>query len=213
VPVVSGNVSLYNEGPEAAVYPTPTIGMVGVIEKVEQHATMAFKADGHRVVLVGETRPELGGSEYLAVVHGQEVGMPPVLDLDRELAVQNFTLAAIKRGLVSSAHDCAEGGIAVCLAESAIAGGKGADIALTNVERPDMALFAESQSRIVLTVKPEQEAVLLALATEMGAPCAVIGIVGGDRLTITVHGQTLVDAGVADLAAAHRNPIYDAMGE
>ncbi|HEY3376736.1 MAG TPA: phosphoribosylformylglycinamidine synthase subunit PurL [Armatimonadota bacterium] len=213
VPVVSGNVSLYNEGPDAAIYPTPTIGMVGVLDKVEQHCTMAFKAEGHQVALVGNTRPELGGSEYLAVVHGLEVGKPPTLDLRRELAVQDFVLTAIKRGMLASAHDCSEGGLAVTVAESAIAGNCGVDVAVEQVERADMALFAESQSRILISFDETKAEALAALALEKEIPFEIIGTVGGDRVTMEVEGDVLIDLPLADVVVAHSTSIYTAMGE
>ncbi|MHB9025783.1 MAG: phosphoribosylformylglycinamidine synthase subunit PurL [Armatimonadota bacterium] len=213
VPVVSGNVSLYNEGPEAAVFPTPTIGMVGVLDKVEQHMTMAFKAAGHQIALVGETHPEVGGSEYLAVIHGREEGVPPALDLDTEVVVQRFVLEAIRRGLVAGAHDCAEGGLAVTIAESAIAGGIGANVDVSLAERADYSLFAESQSRIVLSVAPKDADTLAALAAEMEVPYRVIGTVGGDRLQLGVDGKALIDLSLADAAQAFERPIYASMGE
>ncbi len=214
VPVVSGNVSLYNEGPEAAVFPTPTIGMVGVLDHVDQHCTMGFKKTGHQVALVGVTRPELGGSEYLAVLHGQEAGMPPALDLDTEVAVQNFVLAAIRRGLVASAHDCSEGGLAVTLAESAIAGHIGVSVALSRVGgRADMALFAESQSRFVVSCTAEVVDALSALADEMGVDFQLIGSVGGDRVTMLVDGEHLVDLPLSTVKDAYERPIFAALGE
>ncbi|HOF88470.1 MAG TPA: phosphoribosylformylglycinamidine synthase subunit PurL, partial [Armatimonadota bacterium] len=214
VPVVSGNVSLYNEGPDAAVFPTPTIGMVGVLQRIDQHCTMGFKQSGHQVALVGVTRPELGGSEYLAVQHGLEAGMPPALDLNAEVAVQHVVLEAIRRGLVASAHDCAEGGLAVTLAESAIAGNLGVSVALTSVEgRADMALFAESQSRIVISFDQRQTHALAALAEEMGADFHLIGSVGGDRVTILVDGAQQVNLPLDTVTAAYHTPLYAAMGE
>lgn len=213
VPVVSGNVSLYNEGPDAAIFPTPTIGMVGVLAKVEQHCTMAFKAPDHQVALVGATKAELGGSEYLAVVHGKEAGTPPVLDLQAELATQAFVLEAIKRGLLASAHDCSEGGLAITVAESAIAGNVGVDIAVDLTERADMSLFAESQSRIVISFDERNADALTTLAEEKGVPFEIIGAVGGDRITMEVDGNLLVDLALDEVATAHARPIYAAMGE
>jgi phosphoribosylformylglycinamidine synthase len=211
VPVVSGNVSLYNEGPETAIFPTPTIGMVGVLEHVEHHATLAFAA-GQTVALVGETLAELGGSEYLATVHGLEAGYPPALELPRELAVQNFVLTAIQRGLVTTAHDCAEGGLGVALAESAIAGGVGVDANLPAVDgRADTALFSESQSRIVIAYAPEQGAALTALAAEMGVPFTVLGTTGGDRVRLAVAEAPAVDVPLAAATDAFANTIANAL--
>jgi phosphoribosylformylglycinamidine synthase II len=213
LPVVSGNVSLYNEGPEAAVFPTPTIGMVGVLANVEQHATLAFKAAGHPILLVGETKPEIGATEYLAVIHETEAGLPPVLDLSAERTLHQFLLAAIGQGLVASAHDCAEGGAAVALAESAIAGGLGCTASLALIERADYSLFSESQSRAILSCRPEAEEALTALASAMGVPCASIGQVGGERISISVNDQALVNVALVDATGAFTQPIYRAMGE
>lgn len=213
VPVVSGNVSLYNEGPDAAIFPTPTIGMIGVLEKVEQYATMAFKAAGQQIALFGVTKAELGGSEYLAIEHNIEAGMPPMLNLQDELAVQNCVLAAIKRGLISSAHDCSEGGIAVTIAESALAGNLGADVKLDTVGRADMDLFAESQSRIVISCSADKVEELQQLAVEFGAPFCVIGATGGDRLAITIAGKKLIDLPMTEVITAHSEPIFTAMAD
>ncbi|OPZ81823.1 MAG: Phosphoribosylformylglycinamidine synthase 2 [bacterium ADurb.Bin429] len=214
VPVVSGNVSLYNEGPEAAVFPTPTIGMVGVLQHIDQHCTMGFKKSGHQVALVGVTRPELGGSEYLAVQHGLEAGMPPALDLPAEVAVQNFVLEAIRRGLVASAHDCSEGGLAVTLAESAIAGEVGVSAAVSRVgDRVDMTLFAESQSRIVISFDPRHADALAAMADELGADFQLIGSVGGSRVTMLEVVEEVMDLPLDAVKQAHHTPIYAAMGE
>jgi len=213
VPVVSGNVSLYNEGPEAAVYPTPTIGMVGVLDNVEQHTTMAFKQYGHSVALVGTTNAELGGSEYLAVIHAQEAGTPPALDLQLEINVQRFVLDAIKRGLIESAHDCSEGGLAVAIAESAIAGNIGVDIAVPLVERADATLFGESQSRIVVSFDEKNAVALTVLAAEMNVPFEIVGMVGSDRIYMEVEGDLLIDMPLSDVVTAYTTPIYAAMGE
>ena len=213
VPVVSGNVSLYNEGPEAAIFPTPTIGMVGVLEHIERHATMAFKAEGHQVGLVGVTKAELGGSEYLAVIHGQEAGRPPELSLETELAAQRFVLDAIKGGMLASAHDCSEGGLAVTVAEAAIAGQRGVEVGVPLVERADTTLFAESQSRFVVSFPASHAETLTLLAENLNVPFDVIGLVGGDRVRIAVDETLAIDLPLAEVIDAHTRPIYVAMGE
>jgi phosphoribosylformylglycinamidine synthase II len=213
VPVVSGNVSLYNEGPEAAVFPTPTIGMVGVLDNVDKNATMSFKNDGDVIIMLGTTRDELGGSEYLAVKHGKEEGFPPMLNFRVELGVQNTTLAAIRADLVTSAHDCSEGGIAVTLAESVINGGKGATIELESTDRLDTTLFAESQSRIILTANPANVDAIKAIAEDQDIPFTIIGTVGGTNLKITVDGEETINLPVEKIANAFYSPIYNAMGE
>ena len=213
VPVVSGNVSLYNEGPEAAVFPTPTIGMVGILENIDQHTDMRFKKDGHQVGLVGLTKAELGGSEYLAVVHGREDGYPPALDLDTELKAQQFVLDAIRWGMLASAHDCSEGGLAVTVAESAIAGRLGAEVGVLRTARVDTTLFAESQSRFVISFDPSYAQALTDLAAKLGVPFDVIGTVGGDAIRIAVEEDLVVDLPLTDAIEAHERPIYAAMGE
>jgi phosphoribosylformylglycinamidine synthase len=190
LPVVSGNVSLYNETPESVIHPSPLIGMVGVLPDVERSMTMAFQHQGDAVLLAGVCKDELGGSEYLFVEHGLEEGRPPQLDLAQELNVQRLTLAAIRKGLVRSAHDCSDGGLAVALAECCIAGNIGAHIDLpetveaTPNTRLDAVLFGETQSRVVLTAAPESLPLLQEMARRAGVTLSYLGSVGGDKLTI-----------------------------
>lgn len=171
-PVTGGNVSLYNETLDATgipqpIYPTPVIGMVGLIPDMTRVCGQGWQAEGNLIYLLGlpltDSTPHisLGGSEYLASIHGVVAGKPPVVDFDLERRVQAATREGIRQGWVCSAHDCAEGGIAVALAESCIAGQLGAQInlRLTEVEmRWDEVLFGESASRILVSVKPEQQA-------------------------------------------------------
>ena len=213
VPVVSGNVSLYNEGPESAVFPTPTIGMVGVLDNVDKFATMSFKNAGDMIILLGTTRNELGGSEYLAVKHGKEEGFPPMLNFRMELGVQNTALAAIRADLVTSAHDCSEGGIAITLAESVITGDIGASVNLESIDRLDTTLFAESQSRIIITAKADKLDEIKAIADDQDIPYTVIGTVGGTDLKISVDGEETINLPIEKIADAYYNPIYNAMGE
>ena len=216
LPVVSGNVSFYNENLSDAIYPTPVIGMVGVIPDVERRSTMDFKGAGDAVMLLGETLEELGASEYLAVVHGLEAGRPPALDLKRERAVQTACLEAIRAGLVRSAHDCSDGGLAVALAESCIRGGVGAEVRLPESQagmRLDAALFGESQSRIVLSVRPENVAAIEQIAVKHGVPCAVIGRVGGDSLRVkSAAGDGVIDLPVAEMEQTYEGAIPSMMG-
>lgn len=184
VPVISGNVSFYNESFGSPIYPTPTVGLVGLLDDVEKHATVAFKDEGDVVVLVGESLAELGGSEYLKLEHDLVSGRPPALDLELERDVQAAVRDAIRAGLVKGAHDCSEGGLAVALAESCLAGNVGADIHLDDDLHPAASLFGETQSRIVVTVAEEDAESLVALLIEHDVPYAVLGTVGGERLTI-----------------------------
>lgn len=217
LPVVSGNVSLYNETPESAIHPSPLIGMVGVVENAERAMTMAFRDEGDVVVLVGHCRDELGGSEHLFVEHGLEEGRPPQLDLHLELNVQRLTLAAIRRGLVKSAHDCADGGLAVAIAECCIAGEIGAQIELPEgVEevretRLDAVLFGESQSRVVFSLQRENLAELQRMAGIAKVPLCVLGSVGGDELSVgdlrSGALEHVLDASLAEMTHAYRGSI------
>lgn len=185
IPVVSGNVSFYNESFGTAIYPTPAVGIVGVLEDISQTATVSFKQEGDVIILVGETLDELGGSEYLNVIHGGLVaGRPPALDLELEGAVQAAVREAVRAGMVASTHDCSEGGLAVALAECCIAGELGASVVLDD-ELPAVAsLFAESASRILVSVSPEKAEDVLDLLLRHQVPLSVIGEVGGRSLTI-----------------------------
>jgi phosphoribosylformylglycinamidine synthase len=210
VPVVSGNVSFYNETDGRSIPPTPTIAMVGLLPDVSQHTTQWFKSEGDVVVLLGRTREELGGSEYLATMRDTVRGTPPWIDLSVEMQVQRICTQAIREGLVRSAHDCAEGGLAVALAEACIAGpGEplGAEIELEASIRPDAWLFGESQSRIVLSLRKKHVNRLRDLARDADVPCTVLGEVRGRRLRI----GGLVDVSVADLRSAWADALAQQM--
>lgn len=219
VPVVSGNVSFYNESEISVIHPSPFIGMVGVLEDVSRHATMAFKDDGDIIVLLGVCRNEIGGSEYLRWRFGLEVGEPPILDWRLEKAVQAVCREGIKRGLVKSAHDCSEGGLAVCLAECCIAGEVGATIDLTPHalvgevgRRFSTLLFGESASRIIVTVAPTALEDLQAIAREHDCPMFVIGKVGGSRLRIAFAGKELINEEVSNLKAVWSTALAQQVG-
>jgi len=201
VPVVSGNVSFYNETEGHAIPPTPTIAMVGLLEHVDRHMTQWFKAEGDSIVLLGRTREELGASEYLALAHGLVRGAPPWIDLDVEKQVQRVCLSAIAEGLVRSAHDVGEGGLAVALAECCICGpgpDLGAVIELEGAVRPDALLFGESQSRILVSLRRRNLGRLRELATAADVPFALLGEVRGRRLVIS----PLVDVGLEEIQRA-----------
>src|SRR5881396_1497123 len=181
IPVVSGNVSFYNETSGLSIYPTPVIGMVGLIDDVERVVTPGFKVEGDTVLLLGETAEDLGGTEYLRAIHYREQGIPPSLNLARERAVQELVRAGIDRGLVRSAHDCSEGGLTVALAECAMASENQSLGAATVLEsqglRTDSLLFSESQSRIIVSASPEDAAAIHRMAEKSGVPCTDIGTV------------------------------------
>ncbi|MEP6918040.1 MAG: AIR synthase-related protein, partial [Acidobacteriota bacterium] len=209
-------VSLYNETNGEAIYPTPIIGVVGVLEDASRVVARAFRAEGDEIVLLGENFGELGGSEYLKVVHQIVKGQPPQLNLNRERALIAIVTRAAAEGLVRSAHDCSDGGVAVTLAECAFdSGGIGlvVDVPVAaalpadsgpRTPDPDSAialmaiLFGESASRVVLSARPEDRARLLAMAAEAGVPAQVIGRTGGARLEINVAGRPVIDCGLAE---------------
>jgi len=209
VPVVSGNVSFYNETDGRPIPPTPTIAMVGLLDDVRLHTTQWFKNEGDVIVLLGRTREELGGSEYLAVVHGVQRGAPPWMDLAVEVGVQGVCRDAIGEGLVRSAHDVSEGGLAVAIAECCISGPQrlGAEIDMEASIRPDAWLFGESQSRIVLSVRPRHLSRLRELATAREIPLTVLGTVRGTRLRI----GSLIDIDVAEMHTAWSRSVPDRM--
>ncbi len=212
-PVVSGNVSLYNETEGQAIFPTPTVAMLGLVEPIERTCGSAFRQAGDVIAVVGALRGEVGGSEYLAAVHGKEAGRPPTLDLVVEKAVHATVRRAVKEGLLSSAHDCSDGGLAVTLAECCMmaepppGGGApawfGAAVRVPFPCRKDFILFGEDASRIVVSLPHASYARLEAIAREAGAPLVQLGAVGGDRLEI----QGAVSLAVGDLAGAWRDGI------
>jgi phosphoribosylformylglycinamidine synthase II len=190
IPVVSGNVSFYNETNGLSIYPTPIIGMVGLIEDADRVMTQWFKREGDVIILLGKTMEDLGGTEYLRVVHHREQGTPPQLTLQTEHALQKFVLGEIRIGRVQSAHDCSDGGLAVALAESCVSHATnplGAVVRLQSGSlRNDSLLFGESQSRVILSVIPAKADEVLVAARLSGIEAQQIGTVGGNRLTIDV---------------------------
>lgn len=198
-PVIGGNVSLYNENAKGAIYPTPVVGMVGLVHDVNHITTQGFKNEGDVILVLGDTLAELGGSEFQAVVHGVTEGRPPQIDLDTEKRLLEAVLGAIQQGLVQSAHDLAEGGLAVALAESCISGNVGAKVQLETSLRPDVALFSETQSRILLSASPSQAAELEQFIASKGVPVANIGVVTGTTLEVQVNGTATLNRPVAGL--------------
>lgn len=207
-PVISGNVSLYNENAKGAIYPTPIIGMVGLVRDKAHITTQGFKRAGDVILLLGETKAELGGSEFQYTVHGVTEGRPPQLDLAAEKKLQDAVLEAIREGLVASAHDLSEGGLAVALAESCMSGGFGADANFDTELRPDIALFSESQSRILLSVAEEHAEQIQRRMAEQGVPCTALGTVTSDRtLHLQVNGRPAIDTMVDRLERTWKDAI------
>ena len=209
IPITGGNVSLYNETDGQAIYPTPVIGVVGVIEDATRLVVRVFPAADLEIVLLGDLSATLGGSEYLKQMHGLVCGRPAAVDLERERALQELLVRSACDGLIRSAHDCADGGFAVALAECAVDGpGYGAQVDLlaceVSGERHGLvaALFGESPSRVIVSVAEEQRDTLLAKAEQLAVPASVIGRTGGERLTITVGGHPVVDVALVEAEQA-----------
>jgi phosphoribosylformylglycinamidine synthase len=202
-PVTGGNVSFYNEAGDSAIWPTPVIGMVGLLEDHRLAVPSAFGGGDAAVVLLGETLAELGGSEFAEVVLGTLEGRPPRLDLEAEQRLHLLLREAAAADLLRSAHDCSDGGLAVALAESAIAGGTGFAVGVPGDLPPHVALFSESASRVVASVDPVRVTELEDLAGSLGVPFARLGETGGPR--IVVDGA--LDLPLAEVAAAYEEAI------
>jgi phosphoribosylformylglycinamidine synthase len=205
VPITGGNVSLYNETDGRAIYPTPVIGVVGLLEHVDRVLTRQFQESGDVVVLLGQNRGELGGSEYLKVVHEVVRGLPPFIDLQAERALQDLLVLLAHERLIRSAHDCADGGLAITLAECCFGtGGIGAEVAIDAVAvapsaaalNEAAALFGESATRAVVSVAADNVADVLQRAAKAAVPARVIGETGGNRIRIAVAGLNIVDIAV-----------------
>jgi phosphoribosylformylglycinamidine (FGAM) synthase-like enzyme len=217
-PVVSGNVSFYNETEGRGIHPTPVIGMVGLVEDVRRVVTQGFKREGHLVALVGLSGEDLSASEYEATVLGRTVeeliasgARVPSLDLERELAVQRAVLLAAEEGLLQSAHDCSDGGLAVALAECCFSslgrGPLGATVTLEGGTSAAAALFGETPSRVLVSFEEAQRTRLERIAAQAGAPLKVIGRVGGPRLRISLGGTEQISQTVSELETLWRDSL------
>ncbi|HUQ83848.1 MAG TPA: phosphoribosylformylglycinamidine synthase subunit PurL [Gemmatimonadaceae bacterium] len=214
-PVTGGNVSLYNESPNGAVYPTPVIGMVGLVEDIDHVTRATFQTVGDSIVLLGEPTSELGGSEYLSAVHGVTAGAPPRCDLKAEAALIDALLEAIEAGVVSSAHDCSDGGLAVAIAESAMANRERVTSATVDLTAwsalPARALlFGEAQGRVVVSTSVANE--VERIAARHGIPARRIGVVEANEKPFRIRyaGGELV-LSVADIASAYHDAIPSIM--
>jgi phosphoribosylformylglycinamidine synthase len=210
-PVVSGNVSLYNETEGKAVFPTPMIGMVGLMDDCARSVGGGFLAGGDRIALLGGVGAgHLGGSEYLRAVQGKIAGMPPPLDLAREKAVQRAVRDCVRQGAVRAAHDCSEGGLAVALAEMCFVRDLGCRVRFPPSSlRPDALLFGEDASRILVSYAPAQAERVKAICAAAGVPCEEIGEVGGAKLIL----EGLLDAPLAELREPWARAIPRLLGE
>ena len=206
VPITGGNVSLYNETDGRAIYPTPVIGVVGLLEHADRFVCRRVQGPGDVVILFGEGRGELGGTEYLKLAYDVVRGLPPELELDAERALQTLVVALAEGRLLRSAHDCADGGIAVTLAECCFdTGGVGIEASLDEVKvgrdaalNRAAALFGESASRVVVSVAPDRVEDVVSRAAASGVPARIIGRTGGTALRVEVAGKTAIDVTVEE---------------
>jgi phosphoribosylformylglycinamidine synthase II len=216
-PVTGGNVSFYNEDPQRIVYPTPVVGMVGLIEDLKHVTTQWFKEEGDFIILLGEPKEELGASEYLKVIHNLVKGNTPNLNLEEEKKIQDACLEMIHKGLIKSAHDCSEGGLAVALAECCVSSPNlmGAEIRLNGDIRSDALLFGESQSRIVITAREKDWDALKKIASQHKIPFFEIGKVRGEKLKISLSSaeNVLIDLRVGELADLYDHTLERMMEE
>jgi phosphoribosylformylglycinamidine synthase len=214
IPITGGNVSLYNETDGSAIYPTPVIGVVGLIEDSARTLARTFRAPDSDILLLGRGRAELGASEYLKRVHGLVAGEAPRLDLADERALLDLLARAAAAGLLLSAHDCSDGGIAVALAECSFdTSGIGLNVTLpadrTSVESFVQVgtLFGESATRAVVSVRREDREAVLGLAADAGVPAAIIGGTAADRIRIAVDGVTAIECAVAEAEGIWSNSL------
>ena len=214
-PVTGGNVSFYNESPSGAVYPTPVIGMVGLVESLDHVTRIAFRAEGDEIVLLGDPTDEIGGSEYLARIHDVVAGRPPACDLTKERAAIDTLLGAIAAGEVRSAHDCSEGGLAVALAECTMGNreamlGAEVDLSVWAALPLRALLFGEAQGRII--VSTSDAAALITRATAAGVSAHRIGVVRASSHGLTFRiGTRTIGAPLARIASAYHDAIPSAM--
>ena len=200
-PVTGGNVSFYNQTGQVAIHPTPVVGVLGVLDDVRKRLSTGFGRAGGQVVLLGATADEFGGSAWAQVAHGHLGGRPPAVDLAAERSLGVLLAGAAQAGLLEAAHDISDGGLAIALAESCLAGGHGCRVSLPG--DPFVMLFSESAARVVVAVRPGSEAEFAGLCAVHGVPAQALGVVGGDDLEIT--GEFSVS--LAELAAAHRQAL------
>ena len=213
VPVISGNVSFYNESPKGAIYPTPSIGMVGVINDIKHVCTQYFKNEGDAIVLFGDTKGEIGGSEYLKTIHNLIKGDAPELDLNLEKRIQSSVRQAIIKGFVNSAHDISDGGLAVSLAESTLDNKKkvGATVDIKTNTRIDGTLFGESQSRIIVSCDKKNLAQIKKIAKKNKVSLQVIGETSKDTLNISVNGKERINLKLEKLEKSWKEALEEAL--
>jgi len=219
-PITGGNVSFYNETLGEGIYPTPVIGVVGILEDIHKTAKMHFAQAGRKIVLLRanetgdavDAELEFGSSEYAKEILGAVWGYPPELDIEREATLQRALVAIIRAGLVESAHDCSDGGLAVALAESALPGEVGLSVRLPKQKVSlEFLLFGEDASRVVLSCDPIHLPRIQQVAEEYGVIADVLGETGTDSVEITVDGQLVISASIAELREAYEGALERAL--
>jgi phosphoribosylformylglycinamidine synthase len=220
VPITGGNVSFYNETLGEGIYPTPVLGVVGILEDVHKTAKMHFTVPGRTIVLLRAGEPgditdaetEFGSSEYAKEVLGSVWGYPPELDLEKEAALQQVVIGLVNQGLVESTHDCADGGIAVALSEQAFPQGVGARVNLASASVfAAYAMFGEDASRILLSCDPASVPRIKEVAAKHGIAADVIGETISDKLEISLDGKPAISATVSELSAAYESALEAAL--
>ncbi|MEK6557146.1 MAG: AIR synthase-related protein, partial [Candidatus Margulisiibacteriota bacterium] len=211
-PVISGNVSLYNESETGNIFPTPVVGILGLFDSEAPAMTLDFQEAGDLIYLVGDTYNDIGGTEYLKIVHGLVEGMPPAMNLKKEKLLQSSMIESIRKRQVRSAHDLSDGGLSVAIFESMRTRQKGAQIHLTFSEdlRIDSVLFGESQSRVLFSVaKSEQKAFE---KTMSGLPCQCIGeVTENGRLHLEINGTSYLDQDLRELTDLYEGSLRSIM--
>jgi phosphoribosylformylglycinamidine synthase II len=220
IPITGGNVSLYNETLGEGIYPTPVLGVVGILHDVHTAAKMHFTAPGRTIVLlrggeagdITDAESEFGSSEYAKEILGTLWGYPPELDLEKEAALQRAIVDLIAQGMVESVHDCADGGIAVALTEKSLIRGVGAWVNLKSGGLPaEFALFGEDASRILVSCDPAQVSRIKDVAEQFEIAADVIGETGGDRLEISLDGSVVISAGISELNSSYEGALESAL--
>jgi phosphoribosylformylglycinamidine synthase len=219
-PITGGNVSFYNETLGEGIYPTPVIGVVGILEDVHKAAKMHFAQAGRKIILLRANEPgdvidagsEFGSSEYAKEILGAVWGYPPELDIEKEATLQRALIDIIQTGLVESAHDCSDGGLAVALVESALPAGVGLNVSLPRAQTAlEYMLFAEDASRVVISCDPIHLPRIQQMAAEYGVFADVLGETGSDSIEIVVDGKPVISASIADLREAYEGALENAL--
>jgi phosphoribosylformylglycinamidine synthase len=213
IPITGGNVSFYNETSGKGIYPTPVFGLVGILDRIEKVLNPSFKNKGDVIALVGRIENEIGGSEYLRVIFGENFGPCPKIDLSSEWNLHKFLMEAIENSLLLSAHDISDGGLAVCLSECSFFGGLGFDVEIEKIgnDRIDFILFGESPTRVVISFSEENWRRIEELAKKWNLDFLVIGRVGGDRLVMRKGEKEIINIQLTEGERIWRKSIEEKM--